>query len=117
MKKFFIWTLRIVPSLIFFQTLFFKFSAHPDSVALFTKLGIEPIGRIGIGIAELASIILMLNPKSSYYGSLLGFLIMLGAIISHVWILGINYGGYTLFILAIIAAICCLANLFYSQKN
>ena len=48
-----IWTLRIVATLIMLQTLFFKFSAAPESVYIFSKLGLEPWGRIGSGIVEL----------------------------------------------------------------
>ena len=38
------------------QTLFFKFTAAPESVALFTQLGLEPFGRVGIGVAELVAL-------------------------------------------------------------
>jgi hypothetical protein len=34
--------LRIAVAIILLQTLFFKFSAHQDSVFIFTKLGLEP---------------------------------------------------------------------------
>ena len=47
------WTLRILIAIIFLQTLYFKFTAHPDSVHIFSELGIEPYGRIGVGIFEL----------------------------------------------------------------
>ena len=48
-----IWILRLVPALILLQTLYFKFTAQPESVRLFTVLGMEPYGRIGTGILEL----------------------------------------------------------------
>ncbi|MFC6269186.1 hypothetical protein [Frigoriflavimonas asaccharolytica] len=32
------WAFRIVPAFILLETLFFKFSAHPDSVHIFKKL-------------------------------------------------------------------------------
>lgn len=34
--------LRIVIAILLLQTLYFKFSAHPDSVYIFTKAGLEP---------------------------------------------------------------------------
>ncbi|HAN37616.1 MAG TPA: DoxX family protein, partial [Chitinophagaceae bacterium] len=37
---------RVVVAIILLQTLYFKFSAHSESVTLFTKLGVEPCGRI-----------------------------------------------------------------------
>jgi hypothetical protein len=48
-----IWTLRLVAAIILLQTLFFKFSAAPESVALFTKdrdgtLGAHRHRRAGI---------------------------------------------------------------------
>ncbi len=37
-----IWILRLVPAIILLQTLYFKFTAHPESVKLFTEIGMEP---------------------------------------------------------------------------
>ena len=54
--------LRIAVAVIFIQTLYFKFTAHPDSVYIFSKLGVEPYGRIGLGIAELIAAVLILWP-------------------------------------------------------
>ena len=39
----------IIAAIVLLQTLYFKFTAHPDSVYIFTTLGIEPYGRIGSG--------------------------------------------------------------------
>jgi len=49
-KKYLKIVLRIIIALLLLQTLWFKFIAHPDSVYIFTKVGLEPYGRIGIGI-------------------------------------------------------------------
>ena len=76
-------TLRIVPALILLQTLFFKFSAAPESVYIFEQLGLEPWGRIGLGVIELIVAILILVPKTTWLGALLGIGIMLGALFSH----------------------------------
>ena len=105
-----IWVLRIVPAVIFLQTLFFKFTASEESVFIFSKLGMEPYGRIGSGIAELIAAILILIPRTTLYGAVLGMGILGGAIISHIFVLGIevkNDGGL-LFALAILSFICCL---------
>jgi hypothetical protein len=56
------WILRIVAAAILAQTLFFKFTAHPDSVAIFTAIGMEPEGRILIGVLELIAAVLLLVP-------------------------------------------------------
>ena len=83
----------IVAALILLETLFYKFSAHPNSVALFTELGIEPWGRIGSGIAELFAGGLLLFRKVSFHGALIALGVMLGAILSHLGVLGIEYNG------------------------
>jgi hypothetical protein len=55
------WTCRIAGALILLQTLFFKFTAAPESVYIFTKVGAEPWGRIWSGIVELIAAILSLD--------------------------------------------------------
>ena len=119
MKHLLFWFIRIVPAVILFQTLFFKFSAAPESVAIFTKLGIEPIGRIGTGIIELVAAILLVIPNKSLYGAFIGFGTMIGAIASHLFILGIetnNDKGF-LFILACITALFCLIVLYQEREK
>lgn len=103
------WLLRIAAAGILLQTLYFKFSAHPESVALFTKLGIEPWGRIGTGIIELIAGVLLLIPATAFIGALLGAGLMAGAILSHILVIGIESqgDGGQLFILAIIVMLCC----------
>ncbi|MBK8956729.1 MAG: DoxX family protein [Saprospiraceae bacterium] len=85
--------LRLLVALIYLQTLYFKFSAHPDSVYIFSKLGMEPWGRIGIGIAELVTSILLLVPQTKLYGILLSLAVISGAIFSHLGPLGIQVQG------------------------
>ena len=58
------WALRLVAAVILLQTLFFKFTGSPESVAIFTELGMEPKGRILIGIIELITAVLLLIPQS-----------------------------------------------------
>ena len=119
MKVLFYWIIRIVPALIMLQTLFFKFSAAPESVAIFSKLGMEPYGRIGIGIIELIAAVLILIPNKSKFGALLGFGTMAGAIASHLFVLGIqvNDDGGKLFILALITLIACAIVLFEERNK
>ena len=104
------WTLRIVAAVILLQTLYFKFSGHPESVELFTKLGVEPWGRIGTGIIELIAAVLLLLPATAFIGAALGIGLMSGAILSHITVIGIESkgDGGQLFMLAIIVFVCCL---------
>lgn len=104
-----VWILRILAALIMLQTLYFKFTAHPQSVALFTELGMEPWGRIGTGVLELIASSLILFPRTTGFGALLGLGLMSGAIFFHLTKLGINFGGDPwLFIYAVITFVCCV---------
>lgn len=101
------WILRIIAALIMLQTLYFKFSGSEESVYIFSKLGMEPWGRIGTGILELIASILILYPRTTFFGSLLAIGLMLGAIGAHFTKLGIvvkNDGGQ-LFIYALIVLV------------
>jgi hypothetical protein len=112
------WLLRIIAAGIFLQTLFFKFTASEESVYIFSTLGMEPLGRIGSGVAELVAAVLILIPRTTIYGALLGIGIMAGAIASHLFVLGVevkNDGGL-LFGLALAAFVCC-AMLAYQNKR
>lgn len=113
------WIARIVAAVILLQTLFFKFTAHPDSVYIFSQLGLEPYGRIGIGILELMTAVLLLYPKTKALGSLLGLGIISGAIFSHLTQLGIvvNNDGGTLFYMAVVVFVCCLITLILHRKE
>jgi hypothetical protein len=79
-----------VVAIILIQTLRFKFTAHPDSVYIFSKIGLEPFGRIGIGVAELTAGILLLFRKTVWAGALLTLGVIGGAIIMHLTHLGIE---------------------------
>ena len=85
--------LRVVIAIIYVQTLYFKFSGHPDSVYIFSKLGLEPFGRIGIGIFELITAILLILPATYIYGIVLSLGVISGAIASHLGPLGIEVLG------------------------
>jgi putative oxidoreductase len=109
-SKIFSWACRLVAALILFQTLYFKFTAHPESVELFTKLGVEPWGRIGTGTIELITGILLLIPATAFIGGFLATGLMFGAIASHLLVIGIESGGDggELFIFAIIVLVLSL---------
>ncbi len=117
-KTIFIWIIKLIAVVILLQTLYFKFSGAEESVFIFTKLGIEPFGRIGSGIVELIASILILIPRTTLLGAILALGTMVGAVFSHLFVLGIvvkNDGG-ELFTLAIITLICSLL-LIYNEKN
>ena len=109
----------IIAALILLQTLFFKFTAAPESVYIFSELGLEPHGRIGTGILELIIAFLLLFRKTSLIGGILGLGIISGAIFSHIFVLGIevqNDGGL-LFGLALMVFILCLVTIFMQKHK
>ena len=106
-------------AVILLQTLFFKFSEAEESVYIFSKLGAEPWGRIGSGVMELIASILILIPRTTAYGALLGLGIMGGAILSHLMVLGIEVqgDGGQLFIYALLVFISCLYLVWIYRKS
>jgi uncharacterized membrane protein YphA (DoxX/SURF4 family) len=107
-KNIFPWILRIVAAVIMISTLYFKFTAHEQSVRLFTALGMEPWGRIGTGVFELIASVLILYPRTTGWGAFLGMGLMAGAIFFHLTKLGVKFDGdYGLFGEAVIAFVCC----------
>lgn len=92
-KKYYSLFLRITVAIIYIQTLYFKFTAHPDSVYIFTKMGVEPFGRISLGVIELIISICILIPKTKYAAIVMSIVIVLGALMSHIFILGIIVNG------------------------
>ncbi len=101
------WTCRLVAAIILLQTLFFKFTAAPESVYIFTKLGtfinahipfasidtVEVSGRIGSGIMELIAAVLLVTPRFVWAGAILAMAATGGAIASHLTFLGIEVQG------------------------
>lgn len=117
-KNIFTWFLRLLAAVILLQTLYFKFTAHPQSVELFTTLNMEPWGRIGTGIAELIASVLILVPRTTLIGALMGVGLMAGALFFHLTKLGINFGGdAVLFAYALITFACCLALIVINRKQ
>ena len=119
MKKYIPLVLRIIVAIILIQTLRFKFTAHADSVYIFEKVGLEPLGRIGIGILELMAGIMLLIPKTIWMGATLTIGIISGAIIMHLTQIGIevNNDGGVLFITAIISLILAITILYIHRND
>ncbi len=115
----FTWIIKLIAVVILVQTLFFKFTGAEESIYIFTKLGAEPFGRIGSGVFELIASILILIPRTTLLGAVLGMGVMAGAIVSHLFILGIdvqNDGGL-LFTLAIVTFVCCAILVFQGRDK
>jgi uncharacterized membrane protein YphA (DoxX/SURF4 family) len=97
-----------IAAFLMLQTLFFKFTGSPESVYIFSTLGMEPLGRIGTGVGELIASALLLIPRTTWLGALGAIGLMSGAIFFHFTKLGIevmNDGGQ-LFMYACLVLLC-----------
>jgi uncharacterized membrane protein YphA (DoxX/SURF4 family) len=114
-----LWVLRMLAALILLQTLYFKFSGAEESVYIFSTLGMEPWGRIGTGVLELIASVLILYPRTTAVGAVLGLGLMGGALFFHLTKLGISVkdDGGQLFIYGLIVFISCAILLIVYWKD
>ena len=130
------WVLRIVVAVILLQSLFFKFTAAPAAVQIFSTVDetvsemiglqglMEPAGRIGTGVAELLAAILLLIPVTVTIGAVVAALIVAGAIYFHLFsnlgiavvVDGQSDGGF-LFILALLVLVASLVTLIIKWRG
>lgn len=110
---------RITAAIILLQTLFFKFTGAPESVYIFTKVGMEPWGRYGSGVVELIAAVLLMSSCHGWLGALMALGVMGGAIMSHLTVLGIvvQDDGGLLFGLAITVTVCSLVTLVLHRRQ
>jgi len=87
------WIFQLLAAVILAQTLFFKFTGAPEAKFIFSTLGVEPWGRIGTGILELITALLLVYPKTPAVGAVLALGLMVGAIGAHLTRLGIDVQG------------------------
>jgi uncharacterized membrane protein YphA (DoxX/SURF4 family) len=113
------WCCRIVAAVILAQTLFFKFTGASESIYIFSKVGLEPWGRYGSGIAELIATILLLTPRFAWAGALLALGVISGALASHLTVLGIvvKDDGGLLFGLAITVFVTSAVTAFLHRRQ
>lgn len=123
---------RVIAAIILLETLLFKFGIGGEaflneSKSLFTSLTMAIFGhadyeatfRIGTGMFELIASILLLWPKHAGLGALLGVGLMMGAIISHIFFIGIIVGndGGQLMVMALIVLMCCTKVIFDEKQQ
>lgn len=133
MKKIVPWLLVIFPAFVFLQSLPFKFSGAPETQHIFGTIGAwfdaiglgavgQPFAANGayvFGAIEAVTAILLLVPKTRVIGALVGAALLTGAIFFHVatplgvavTFPGTTGGDPTLFVMAVIAWICCAATI------
>jgi hypothetical protein len=114
--------IRIVVALNFLPAIFFKFAGVPLSVALFTAMSnavhglvSQPVFRLGSGTFETVLVLLFLIPKTARLGAVLIAIWMVGAILSHIFVLG--YGLFFFSALATFLLSCLYLLLTRTQSN
>lgn len=100
---------RILAALIMVQTLYFKFTGAEESVYIFTSIGLEPYGRIGIGVLELIASILLIYRPTSWMGAVLAIGLMSGAVFMHLTMLGIEVKGDHGYLFSLALAVAILS--------
>ncbi|MBL9135749.1 MAG: hypothetical protein JNK85_07770 [Verrucomicrobiales bacterium] len=84
---------RWVAAVIMLETLWFKFTGHPESVWIFSKMGMESWWRYGQGFWELAASVFLFLPRTIWLGCLLALGAMSAALLSHFAVIGIEVQG------------------------
>lgn len=110
------WILQLVAAFIIGQTLFFKLTGAPETIALFEVVGGEPFMRYASALLELVAVVLLLIPRLAAVGGLAALVVMTGAIGAHVTKLGVSIdpealgkpdleplAGPSLFVMAVVA--------------
>ena len=80
-----LYIMRVAIAAVLIQSLYFKFTAHPEAVHIFSTLGVEPWGRVLLGVFELVTGILILVPKTVLKGLILSIGLMIGAVLTHLF--------------------------------
>lgn len=84
-----LWIFQVIGGLILLQASVFKFIGAPETVHIFTTMGVEPWGRFLTGILEVAAGVMLLVPRTAALGAALALGVISGAILSHLTVLGI----------------------------
>ena len=83
-----LWILQIGAAGMFLMVGFFKLSGDPRMVGLFDAIGLGQWFRYVTGSLEVLGALLLLIPRLSGLGALMLFGVMIGAVVTHVFIVG-----------------------------
>ncbi|MBS04793.1 MAG: hypothetical protein CMQ24_19080 [Gammaproteobacteria bacterium] len=141
MQRYLPWIPPIFVTFVFVQSLFFKFSGSEETVIIFNTIAdwmaglpllaaiAKPFGTYGgnvVGFTELVAAVLILVPRTRFYGALLGFGVISGAIFFHLFSpLGVvrvvdaagNTDGGALFAMACGVWISCVITLVLESRG
>jgi putative oxidoreductase len=83
-----LWVLQIAAAGMFLMVGFLKLSGNAQLVGLFEAIGLGQWFRYLTGTLEVAGAILLLIPRTSGLGALMLAGVMVGAVVTHVFIVG-----------------------------
>jgi uncharacterized membrane protein YphA (DoxX/SURF4 family) len=83
-----LWVLQIAAAGMFLMVGFLKLSGNPQLVGLFEAIGIGQWFRYLTGSLEIAGALLLLIPRTSGFAALMLAGVMVGAIVTHLFIVG-----------------------------
>jgi putative oxidoreductase len=83
-----LWVLQIAAAGMFLMVGFLKLSGNAQLVGLFEAIGLGQWFRYLTGALEVAGALLLLNPRTSGMGALLLAGVMVGAVVTHLFIVG-----------------------------
>jgi uncharacterized membrane protein YphA (DoxX/SURF4 family) len=85
-----LWILQVAAAALFLMAGFSKLAGVPQTVAVFQTIGMGQWFRYLTGALEVIGAIALLIPRLSGIGALLLVFVMLGAIMTHLFIIGGN---------------------------
>ena len=83
-----LWILQILAALAFLGAGGAKLAGVPEMVAAFSKLGVGQWFRYFTGLLEIAGAIGLFLPRYAFYAAAMLAVVMVGAVIAHLAILG-----------------------------
>ncbi|HEX3530176.1 MAG TPA: DoxX family protein [Thermoanaerobaculia bacterium] len=82
-----LWVVQILLALAFIGAASGKLLGNPDMVGLFKAIGIGQWFRFVTGLLEVTGAILIVIPRTKFFGAALLAMIMVGAVLTHLFIL------------------------------
>ena len=83
-----VWVLQIAAAAMFLMVGFLKLSGNEQMVGLFAAIGVGQWFRYLTGALEVGGAILLLIPRTSGLGAVILAAVMIGAVITHLFIVG-----------------------------
>lgn len=82
------WAVRILLAITFAAAGIAKLASLPQMIAVFDAIGVGQWFRYLTGALEIAGVALLLAPATGYFGALLLALTMVGAVATHLLLIG-----------------------------